>query len=175
MPRRTSFPSRAVRARRPATSWGRVVSASQITIPAASKVLVGTFGLFNDGISEVVRRTRGTYLVSSDQTTAYEFQFGSMGFIVATSVAIAAGVASLPGPVTEANDDGWFVWEPFTQLSQATEAGSTHDGISTIRNFDSKAMRRIDQGFGVAVVVENSHATHGFEFAFAFSLLASRT
>ena len=39
--------------------------------------------------------------------------------------------------------------------------------------FDSKAMRRIEEGFTVAIVAENSHATQGQFFQCGFSLLSS--
>ena len=163
-------------ARRPqrTTNWARFLNTSQSVVPAATKLLIGTMVLSNPGIGETVRRVRGRFLVMSDQTSAYEFQLGAFGMVIANDLALAAGAASLPGPGTDGNDDGWFVWEPFGQLAQATEAGSTHDGIHVGHDFDSKGMRRIEEGFGIALMVENVHATHALEFVLTLSLLSSR-
>ncbi len=83
--------------------------------------------------------------------------------------AIAAGVASIPGPVTDANDDAWFMWQPF--VAQGSSPTTRQQG--TIHDFDSKAMRKILDGFNVAFVVENASAAHVIEFLWAFSLLTS--
>ncbi len=156
------------------TNWGRFVFAAPVVVPAASKVLVLTFTLDNPGISEVVRRTRGDYFVGSDQQTTTELQMGAWGCIVVTDAALAAGVASIPGPVTDANDDGWFVWESFVQSSSAGAAGNIAAWQGVHRPYDSKAMRKFPDGFSLAVVVENAHATFGLEFYLGISLLASR-
>ncbi len=141
------------------------------SVPAASKLLLSTITLDNPGINETIRRTRGVFGIESDQNSALEFNLGAMGMVVVSETAIAAGVASIPGPVTDASDDGWFVWEPFTQETQGVTGGSKSTGYT----FDSKAMRRIEEGFAVAVVVENAHATHAFEITMASSTLTSRS
>ena len=156
------------------TNWGRTVFAAPVVVAAASKVLVLTFVLDNPGISEVIRRTRGDYFVGSDQTASTELQMGAWGAIVVTDTALAAGVASIPGPVTDANDDGWFVWESFVQSSSAGAGGNIAAWQGVHRPYDSKAMRKLPDGFSVAIVVENAHATHGLEFYLGISLLASR-
>ncbi len=156
------------------TNWGRFVFAAPVVVPAASKVLVLSFTLDNPGISEVVRRTRGDYFVGSDQVATTENQMGAWGCIVVTDAAAAAGVASMPGPVTDANDDGWFVWESFVQSSSAGAVGNIAAWQGVHRPFDSKAMRKIPDGFQTAVICENAHATFGLEFYLGISLLASR-
>ncbi len=93
-----------------------------------------------------------------------------MGFVVVNDLAIAAGAASLPGPHTDSSDDGWFVWQPFMQAGTGNSAGMK---LGERYEFDSKAMRRIEEGFSVAVMVENSHATFGLEVLIGFALLAS--
>ncbi len=100
---------------RPNRSWAAIVDAAETTVPAASKVLLGTFTPSVDGIDEVVLRTRGVLAVRSDQTAGSELQIGAFGMIVVTDTAAAAGAASIPSPATDADDDGWFVWLPFAQ------------------------------------------------------------
>ncbi len=109
-------------------------------------------------------------VLTSDQTGGQETQTGAMGMVVVSDLAIAAGVASIPGPVTDASDDGWYVWQALGgQLDILVGAGPRQ----AVYEFDSKAMRRIEEGFGVAIVVENAHATHGFNVLVYFSVLAS--
>ncbi len=154
------------------TNWSRLVTAGFQTVPAATKVLLATFVLDNDGISETVRRTRGQVAVGSDQGAAYESQVGALGIMKVNDVALTAGAASIPGPVTEAADDGWFVWQPVT--SSGDNGGGGISDTSVLYQFDSKAMRTVEQGFGLAVMFENGSATDGLRLVFALSLLSSR-
>ena len=107
--------------------------------------------------------------VGSDQISTIESQSGAFGMIAVSDLAITAGVVSIPSPVTEGNDDGWFVWQPFVQ----TIEGSTSASHSEQYDFDSKGMRRIQEGFTIAIVAENSSATIGLDFQFAVAMLTS--
>jgi len=156
--------------RRQPTNWARVTSVGTVVVPAASKLLLTTIVLSNPGIDETIRRTRGLIHISSDQAAAVEDQTGAMGMVVVNDLAIAAGAASLPGPHTDSSDDGWFVWQPFMQSGIGSGASQQ---FGERYDFDSKAMRRIEEGFAVAVMVENSHATFGLEILIGFALLAS--
>ena len=167
MPRRGVPAARrfaGARAQRQPTNWGRIVATTAVTIPVSSKVELFTVTLSNSGISETVRRTRGRFMI--DMPVSGEF-LGALGFIVVNDLAVAAGVASIPGPVTEASDDGWFVWVPVVgrQVANSTQASDFE--------FDSKGMRRIEDGFTVSVVCENASSTVAFEIGLAFSILTS--
>jgi len=163
---RRVFPQR----QRSATNWVRVTSAGTVTIAPASKALLTSGALDNPGISETVRRTRGVIHIQSDQSAAIEEQVGAMGMIIVNDLAVAAGAASIPGPFTQRDDDGWFVWQPFVQsaITGATPPIGFH------YEFDSKAMRSVDEGFQIAMMVENASASFGLKVLIAFSLLTSR-
>ncbi len=164
-----------VRAKRSPTNWSRLVGVQDVVIAAGTKVLLATVNLSNPGIGETVRRTRGSFLITSDQVALLEVQTGALGMMVVSDVAAAAGIASIPGPVTEAEDDGWFVWVPFHNLSSATGgSGSVGNSPPGFRfEFDSKAMRKVEEGFRVAVVIENASPTNGLTITHAFSMLTS--
>jgi len=148
--------------------WARINSTAYQVIPANTKVLLGTFILSNPGIGATVLRTRGAFSVASDQGASSEEQLGAWGMIIVNDLALAAGVASIPGPITDASDDGWFLWQSFQRQ------GLTSGAITSEQYFfDSKAMRKIREGFGVAIVVENGQAAHGLEFAFGIAMLTS--
>ena len=163
---------RVIRARQPSrTNWGRSVATGYTAIAAGTKALIFTFSNL-PGINETVRRTRGVLSVRSDQLIGVEDQLGVLGFVVINDLAIAAGAASIPGPVTDASDDGWFVWVPFMQSGLSLASAGNMAGERY--EFDSKAMRKVDEGFGVAIMVENASATFGIEVACAVSILSSR-
>ncbi len=150
-------------------SWGRSTFAAPITIPAGSKVLVGSFVLNNPGIGVTIRRTRGRFAVQSDQSAAVESVIGAWGMVVVSDLALAAGVASIPGPFTDAADDGWFLWEPFSIIGEKVTGAVGRNPI----DFDSKAMRKVQEGFGTAIVVENGHATQGLDWHAGIAMLSS--
>ncbi len=158
---------------RGATDWARLVVAH--TTVASGKALLATFALSNPGIGETVRRTRGMFDVVSDQSSVTEQQNGALGFMIVSDLAAAAGAASIPGPITDASDDGWFVWEPFTQVSQFTLGVSNAAAAqgAAIYPFDSKAMRKVADGFTIVCMVEV--LSQGCEIGLAVSLLGSRT
>ncbi len=163
----------AGRSQRQPTGWTRSVATASTAVLGGTKVLIATAALDPTGISRTVRRTRGHFFVASDQAAILEEQVGAYGAIVINDLALAAGVASIPGPVTDASDDGWFLWVPFGQLSGSVLAGDTLDPLATqLREFDSKAMRKVEEGFGLAFVVENAGAS-GLRFWDAFSMLSS--
>ncbi len=139
-------------------------------IPFSSKVLIGGISLSNPGIGETVRRTRGWMSMISDQSAAVEVVTGAWGMVVVTDLAFAAGAASIPGPVTDASDDGWFVWEAFIG-EMGVASNSTPDNAGRV--FDSKAMRRVEEGFTVAIMVENAHTVFGMDFGVQISMLTS--
>ena len=129
--------------------------------------------LSNPGIGETIRRTLGGVYVTSDQNAAVENQFGAVGMIVVSDLAIAAGAASVPGPFTDSDDDGWFVWQGFSQrLRFGTAVG--FDDVGRWYPYDSRGMRRTEEGFGFAVMFENADAVHGIEVGMVISLYATR-
>ena len=167
-------PRFAGRGRRQPTGWTRSIATGSQVVAAGTKVLIATANLDPTGISRTVRRTRGVFTISSDQEAAQEEQIGAFGIIVINSVALTAGVASIPGPITEASDDGWFVWQPFGQLGAVTVSGANARPTPNYwYEYDSKAMRKVEEGFGLAFVVENAHATFGLRMWDAFSMLTS--
>ncbi len=157
--------------RRPGT-WSRFVDTGIVAVPAASKVLVASAVLSNPGINETLRRVRGFILLLSDQTAATERQLGAFGICVASDAAVAAGAASLPGPVTELDDDLWQTWLPL-QGALTVVSGVGFILQDNKIQIDSKAMRRIQQGQSLAIMAENASATFGFSVYLAVSLYAT--
>ena len=158
-----------VRGPRRATEWiSSAIVSDFATLAAAASVLHQSLAFLEPA---TVVRTRGTLWVESDQVAATEFPFGAMGMVVVKNAAAAAGVASVPTPVTEQNDDGWFVWTPFASAFKfVTASGFSPQGWSRF-DFDSKAQRKVVDGDTIVVVLENSSGTDGLHFLIQFRML----
>ncbi len=143
-------------------------------VSANSKVLLFSFATLGD--EEItVRRVRGLLQVQSDQTAASELQLGAMGAGIFSTNAIAAGIASLPDPVTDVSDDIWSVYAHIGQTMQFVSAVGIEPHFSTLYEIDSKAMRRIPEGYAIAFIVANAHPTAGFQVSLGVRLLLSVT
>jgi len=159
------------RARRPNRAWSGFASTDVTTVAASSKVLIGGFTLSNTNIDETILRTVGLISVVADQVAATENQIGAFGLILVNDLAVAAGVASVPGPVTDREDDGWFVYVPIAQRLLLSTAAGFDAQAGVQYHFDSKGRRRVEEGFQIAIVVENASAAHGFNIATVFRVL----
>jgi len=166
-----------IRPKRTGTNWARGVhSGTTAVIAPSAKFLAGSVVLSNPGIGEVIRRTRGLISITSDQSSIFEQQVGAFGGIVITDTALGQGITAIPSPVTDRNDDGWFVWLSFAQIGGNSSGGTIGAvGVASpqVYEFDSKAMRKVEEGYSVVFVAENG-GPHGLEFMMNFSLLSSR-
>ncbi len=160
-----------VRGERRQTLWfGRVIDNAFTTV-AASSVIYDSF--FDAG--ELARRpftivrVRGGLYVQSDQVAATEFQVGSLGMSVVSDEASAVGITAVPLPSTDVESDKFFLWMPF--------ATSVHVGGAdgNLRGqwfpFDSRAMRKVEEGEQLAVVLENQAASEGLQYLILFRML----
>ena len=152
---------------RPNRGWSYVQTATSTTVPAASKVLLGSFTNAT-GVDLTILRVIGGLSVASDQTAAIEEQLGAFGMIVVTDIALAAGIASIPGPVTDGGDDGWFVHRDFQMTSQLVNTSPMSEYFAV----ESKGKRVVGSGVIIAIVAENAHASQGLALNFAIRMLS---
>ena len=156
---RTSSPRRK-------TSWEESVgqSATQTSISASGKLLMAAGAVvLEDGITLV--RTRGEFVAFLSASSAVTSgMFGALGIGVGTSTAFVAGAASLPGPITEMDWDGWLYHRILSFTSGVAIAGSVASDLnvmgtvlSCIRlEIDSKAMRKLRIGDTIFAMLEVS-------------------
>jgi len=167
--RRRGFVQARMQGPRRATEWGASADVTTATtLAAATNVIQQSFSVavLSDVVPTTIVRVRGHIWVASDQASVSEEPFGAIGFALVSQNALTAGVASIPGPITNEPDDRWFVYETF----QAYFA--TGEGVSWQRyDFDSKAMRKVEDGDALVVMVENAHSTMGLEFIVKFRIL----
>jgi len=100
-------------------------------------------------------RTRIFVLVFSDQEVAPETSEGSLGAIVVSDQALAAGAASIPSPTSQA-DAPFFVWEPFVNFLRFGDDTGIQEPAGTRLNVDSKAMRKVGVNEDIAFQTENA-------------------
>ena len=147
------------------TTWIASTSPAGVTALASGatsfdqQLVCGTvFG--NEEVTVV--RTRGHLFVQSDQVAAREEAFGALGFAIVTDPAAAVGGTSLPGPLTEADSDFWYVWIPWA---------CDHDTLGNqpfSQMFDSKAQRKFVPGESIVTLIENSASGFGIEYELNF-------
>ncbi len=153
-------------------SWAGTAATAFVTVPAASKILLGSFSLSNPGIDETLLRVRGMFSFKSDQAANSEDQLGAVGMILVTDTALAVGITAIPSPVTDDDDDGWLVHQYFAQhFHNLSSVGFVND-LGKGYPFESKAKRIVHDGTSIAIVAENIHATHGISIALMFRVLS---
>jgi len=100
-------------------------------------------------------RTRLYADVSSDQVAATEHQFTAVGFCVVSDQATAIGVTAVPTPVTDLGSDLWFMHQWLSsEITVVSAVGLAQ--ISEQFQFDSRAMRKVEEGQDVVLVKEVS-------------------
>ena len=150
--RKTGFIQRGGAMRRE-TIWFDVPRTAATLAASATAALVATLGAPALALRPfTIVRTRGQLWVRSDQSAATEVFIGSLGFAVVSDQAAAIGVSAVPTPATDLGSDLWFVHEAV--MGQFALIGTSVTQIVESRPFDSKAMRKVEDGQDVAQVVE---------------------
>ena len=149
--------TRMVRGPKRLTQWGLGPGGSAgDSVSASSSVILGSGVTF--GASGTVVRIRGNLQVvlASFTSSGHGYHF-AMGIGVVTSAAFAAGIASIPTPLTEAAWDGWM-YHRFGDVHGSLAAGSTSTGQGNGASFDTevdtKAMRKVSDEMTVVAVIE---------------------
>ena len=136
-------------------------SLPQSTVAGAGPVLMGSLNAAALLLRPfTILRTRTEMHVVSDQFGAIEFQEGAVSYQVVTDSAIAAGIGSIPSPITEPEAD-YFVYQPYvSDVTHSTVVGYESRGRDVAWTIDSKAMRKVGHDEDIAIVVQNVNATH---------------
>ncbi len=108
-----------------------------------------------------VLRVRSNLFIASDQNAASEHQVGAFGAIVVTDDAFAAGASAVPGPITDPGAD-WFVYQPFANANNFSTAVGFQTRSNTEYVIDSKAKRILEPQETIAMVIESTSDSDGF-------------
>ena len=160
------------------TEWGASADIAAVrTLAAGSNVLDQSFtgqGLSDAGLTpSTIVRLRGDLWVKGDAGSegATETPFGALGVAVVTESARAAGVGSLPSPLTDEAADSWFSFTYFLAGSVFGSAVGLNADMWHHFPFDSKAMRKLDNESAIVFVLENGSSSAGMEYILKFRAL----
>ncbi len=103
-----------------------------------------------------IMRTHLTCWIESDQSAASEKQLAAIGLAVVSDQAAAAGVGSIPTPITDDDSDLWFVHKFLMSNFLFASGVGFAEGQSAgmLYEVDSKAMRKVNDGEDIVVVAE---------------------
>ena len=164
MARRFTGSRPMVRGPKRLTQWGQGPGGAASTSFASSTAsLLGSGIAF--GASGTVVRIRGHFSAFLESfTSAGDGFHGAVGIGLVSAAAFAAGIASVPTPITESAWDGWL-WHNFFDCFGALAAGSTNVGVhgnsGVSIDIDTKAMRKVSDEmtiFAAAEVAESGTA-----------------
>ena len=153
MARRRHFPVAPVSKRQ--TDWVGVADQGFVAVGAGATIILNSFTpSAANMVRPTITRSRGSFGIRPASAGTDQAIIGVLGICVVTTVAFTAGVASVPGPFSDAGWNGWFVWEPFSNFLEVTTDIGRFLG-SWERLVDSKAMRRIGDEDTMITVVES--------------------
>ncbi len=100
-----------------------------------------------------VVRMHFNWLCISDQSGATESFIGNFGQAVVTDQASAIGVTALPTPATDIDSDVWLLHASWIGRFDFIGTGTANQSRAS-KQIDSKAMRKVEDGFDLVNVVE---------------------
>ncbi len=157
MARRRDFVRGAAGIRRSRESTWVTLAPVNVTMTAAGGTIIGSLNAAALALRPfTIVRARFKYMVRSDQAAAIETQVGAIGIAVVSDESIAAGVGSIPTPITEIGSDLWLLHEIFMSMESNLTDRSLNGSVGEI---DSKAMRKVEAGQDIAIVAEMSTAS----------------
>jgi len=121
-----------------------------------------------------ILRTRGLFHISSDQTVATERYICSMGLAVVSEQAAAIGISAIPTPETDMSSDLWFVYESLTSEFIFKSGVGVEGTNGILKHWDSKGMRKVEDGEQVVVVLEAPGTSFGVNVVTQFRMLIRR-
>jgi len=127
------------RGTRSPTAWAGFAF-NAVTVAGGNSLFLGAFTPLPGFSHETVVRTVGRIGVLGLAAGAT----GALGLAVVSDAAVTAGVTAMPKPITDINDDLWNVYIPVAL------GGTAQESIS----FDQRAMRKVEEGQQLAVIVE---------------------
>ncbi len=106
-------------------------------------------------------RTHLTFQIVSDQTIASESQEMAIGFCVVSDQASAIGVTAVPTPITDLESDAWYLHQFLYNDFVLLDSTGFQDAGSRFLQVDSKAMRKVEDGFDNVVTIESFSGSDG--------------
>jgi hypothetical protein len=106
-------------------------------------------------------RTVGFMGIRSDQTGVSETYDGAIGFSVVTAQALAIGITAVPTPWTDQGSDAFYVHQVMMQRFLFITGAGVESGMLSWKEYDSRAMRKVNDDEDIAFVAETSSLSTG--------------
>ncbi len=116
-------------------------------------------------------RTVGYFAVRSDQTAANEIYDAAVGYAVVSDQSVAIGVTAVPTPWTDLGSDLWFVHQMKMDRFMFISGIGVENSQVRGWQYESKAMRKVENGQDVIVVGESSSLGNGCVIHYAARML----
>ena len=144
------------------TLWVPIDPLISVLAAANAVGLVYTASAAEDALRPyTIIRTHLYLSIISDQTLAIEDQIMAIGFCVVSDQASAIGVTAVPTPITDLGSDAWYLHQFAQNQFVIGDSTGFQDGGNRVQEVDSKAMRKVEDGFDNIVTIEASGASEG--------------
>jgi len=155
-PRRRSFVG-ARRGPKRRTIWVGYAQQTGILVTDTTKTLISSFSLSTVDMVTVVRN-RGLLSVRPSNQSLNLEPIGAFGIGIVSTQAFVAGIASIPGPFTNSDWEGWMVLMPYAfNWDVTTDVGRALTSVEQV--IDSKAMRTMSSNETLVMVGESESGT----------------
>jgi len=140
------------------TLWANFTTVEAALTGAPTAVLANVTGAPLLAIRPfTVIRARGVIAIRSDQAAATESFMVDVGQCVVSDQAVAIGVTAVPTPGTDAGSDLWYMFQQVIGRIEVSSGAGTGVPVNTqtFVQYDSRAMRKIEEGNQLILVFEN--------------------
>ena len=144
------------------TLWAPLPVTVNALAAATSAQLIAQASAAEDALRPyTIIRTHVMISMISDQIVATENQGMAIGFCVVADQASAIGVTAVPTPITDLGSDAWYLHQfLFNEFSLLNITGY-QDGGNRVVEVDSKAMRKVEDGFDNIITIQSTTESEG--------------
>ena len=154
------------------SSWVFVTETSSTLAAANTALLIGSANAALLALRPfTIVRTRGVLAIRSDQTAASENFSAALGIAIVSDQASAIGITAVPTPFTDLGSDLFFVHQMMANRFEFVSGVGVEAKSMQFLEYDSKAMRKVNDSQDIAVVLENSSISAGTNIFHAARIL----
>jgi len=140
----------------PHKEWSAALKGQIVGMDIAEGVVGVGDGALAVALPFTILRTRGRVMLELNTAGAGERVVCAVGITVAGDRAVAAGVASLPGP--QSQGEAPWLWHDYLTVSSGSEAAVISEFLVDRVTLDSKAMRKVRDDQTLVLMAEISES-----------------
>jgi len=144
------------------TLWAPIPPEINVMSGVGFSALLYTASAAEDALRPyTIIRTHLHVSIVSDQLIASEEQFLAIGACIVADQASAIGVTAVPTPVTDLESDAWYLHQFVQNTFTLLDSTGYQDGGNRVIQIDSKAMRKVEDGFDNIITMEGAVGSEG--------------